>query len=48
MQAYRSDLITPEDVDFTINYFLLKIKEPKTRYRAARHQSGKLEQAGVL
>ena len=47
LQAYRSDLITPEDVDFTINYILLKIKEPKTRYRAARHQSGKLEQADL-
>ena len=47
LQAFRSDLITPEDVDFTINYILLKIKEPKTRYRAARHQSGKLEQADL-
>lgn len=45
LASYRSDLITPEDVDFTINYILLKIKEPKTRYRAARHQSGRVEQA---
>lgn len=43
----RADLIIPDDVDFTISYSysysLLSIKEPKTRYRAAKHQSGKLE-----
>ena len=47
-QATRADLILPGDVDGTNNYALLRIKEPKTRFRAARHQAGRLEHADLL
>ena len=30
----------------SISYTLLRIKEPKTRFRAARHQAGKMETTG--
>lgn len=33
----------PRDVRFSIDHALLKILEPKTRFRAACHQSSKLE-----
>ena len=45
---FRADLIMPADVDFTIDHVLLKIKEPKTPYRSARRQSGKLEPADLV
>ena len=48
LASTRADLILPSDVDFTIDYALLKISEPKTRYRAARHQAAKLEQVDLL
>eukprot|EP00434_Breviolum_minutum_P029037 symbB.v1.2.025685.t1/scaffold2428.1/size79313/2 len=48
LDAYRKDLVLPSDVGFTIDYVLLKICEPKTRYRAARHQAGKLEQIDLI
>ena len=32
------------DVDFSMAYGLLQIAEPKTRYRAARHQTAKIDQ----
>ena len=47
-QAIRKDLILLGDVGDTVAYILLKIKEPKTRFRAARHQSGKLEQPDLI
>eukprot|EP00438_Fugacium_kawagutii_P027002 Skav232500 [mRNA] locus=scaffold1096:33698:38011:+ [translate_table: standard] len=47
-QAYRGDLILPSDVGKSIQYVLLRIQEPKTRYRAARRQSGKLEQPDLI
>ena len=48
LDAFRKDLVLPSDVGFTIDYVLLKICEPKTRYRAARHQAGKLEQIDLI
>eukprot|EP00435_Cladocopium_sp_Y103_P056300 s620_g19.t1 len=48
LQAKRSDLTLPQDVGGTIQYALLRIWEPKTRYRAARHQCGKLEQPDLI
>ena len=47
-QAKRIDLVLPSDVGGTIQFALLRIMEPKTRYRAARHQTGKLEQPDLL
>ena len=48
LDAFRKDLVLPCDVGYTIDYVLLKICEPKTRYRAARHQAGKLEQVDLI
>ena len=48
LAAFRSDLILPSDVLFTIDHALLKVSEPKTRFRAARHQCGKLEHPDLL
>ena len=48
LNAVRSDLIFPQDVDFTIDHVLLRIKEPKTRFRAAKQQTGKLEQIDLI
>ena len=48
LASRRADLILPSDVDFTIDYALVKISEPKTRYRAARHQAAKLEHVDLL
>ena len=44
LNAARRDLILPSDVDFSMAYGLLQIAEPKTRYRAARHQTAKIDQ----
>ena len=44
----RKELILPHDVSFSIDYALLKITEPKTRYRSARHQAGKIEQPDLI
>ena len=48
MNATRKDLILPDDVAGSISYTLLRIKEPKTRFRAARHQAGKMEQPDLI
>ena len=48
LDATRTDLVLPSDVGNSIDYVLLKIREPKTRYRAARHQAGKLEQVDPI
>ena len=47
-EAVRADLILPSDVSFTNSFALLRILEPKTRFRAARHQAGKLEHVDLL
>ncbi|CAE7042221.1 unnamed protein product [Symbiodinium sp. CCMP2592] len=44
----RSHLLLPEDTDHTIDYALFSIDEPKTRFRAARHQSVKVDQPDLL
>ena len=47
-QSKRSDLLLPEDVNWTISHILLRIKEPKTRFKAARHQSSRIEQPDLI
>ena len=46
--ALRADLLLPEDTNFTNPFGLLAIREPKTRYSAARHQSAKLDIGDLL
>lgn len=46
--AIRGDLLLPEDTNFTNVFGLLSIREPKTRYSAARHQSAKLDIGDLL
>ena len=48
MSATRADLILPQDVDYSIPHVLLKVNEPKTRFRAARHQAGKCESPDLI
>ena len=48
LQSYRKDLIVPADVDFSLDHILLKIREPKTRFKAARTQTGKLEHLDLI
>lgn len=48
MSALRSHLVLPADVDFTADYILSQIREPKTRFRAARHQVAKLDQPQLV
>ena len=48
INARRSDVIFPQDVGYSIDHVLLKILEPKTRFRAARHQSSKLEPPDLI
>ena len=48
LAARRRDLVIPSDLDGTVNYALLSIREPKTRNRAARHQALKLDQPHLL
>ena len=48
LKARRADLIMPSDLGDTIDHALLRILEPKTRFRAARHQTGKLEQPDLI
>ena len=46
--AKRSDLLLPGDVKDTCDYALLSVGEPKTRYKAARHQSAKIDQPDLV
>ena len=48
LSATRADLLLPGDVFDTIHFCLVTIKEPKTRFKAARHQSAKLDQPDLL
>ncbi|CAE7778977.1 unnamed protein product [Symbiodinium sp. CCMP2592] len=43
VKATRRDVVFPSDALWGQTYVLIKIQEPKTRGRAARHQSAKLE-----
>ena len=50
VKAKRSDIVFPvfpKDVRYTIDHVLIKILEPKTRFRA-RHQSSKLEAPDLI
>ena len=44
----RRNLILPRDVGFTTSFVLLEIMEPKTRFRAARHQVAKVDQIQLV
>ena len=46
--ALRGDLLLPEDTNFTNAFGLLAIREPKTRYSAAHHQSAKIDIGDLL
>ena len=48
LEAKRKDLLLPKDVNGTIDFAILSIKEPKTRFSAARHQSARLDQPDLL
>ena len=48
LASRRSDLLLPEDVGHTVSYCLVSIQEPKTRFKAARHQSTRLDQPDLL
>ena len=43
LAAVRGDLIFPQDVGGTLDHILIRILEPKTRFRAARHQASKVD-----
>ena len=48
LAACRRDLILPSDVEGSINYALLQIAEPKTRFKCARHQIARLDHPQLL
>ena len=47
-QAYRHCLFLPSDVRLTTHCVILAIPEPKTRYKAARHQSLKVDHPDLI
>ncbi|CAE7938121.1 unnamed protein product [Symbiodinium sp. KB8] len=46
--ACRRDLVLPRDVLYLQKYVLLRIQEPKTRLRMARHQAARCEPADLV
>ena len=46
--AQRSDLLLPADVSGTCDFAMLSVDEPKTRFKAARHQAAKIDQPDLL
>ncbi len=46
--ATRGDLLLPDDVQSRMPFCLLAIKEPKTRFSNARHQSAKVDVPDLL
>ena len=44
----RRDLTLPEDVDYTVDFALFAIRDPKTRFTQARHQSSKIDCPDLL
>ncbi|CAK9095754.1 Uncharacterized protein SCF082_LOCUS44969 [Durusdinium trenchii] len=48
VNAFRRDLVLPSDVNYTIDYVLLQIAGPKTRFRCARHQMAKVDQPQLV
>ena len=47
-QAQRSDLILPDDAAPGVWYAILKIQQPKTRGRSARHQSSRIDPIDIV
>ena len=47
-KARRADLVFPADALGSQDYILIKINEPKTRGRAARHQSSRVEASDLV
>ena len=43
MQAVRNDLVLPQDSVGGVDHILLKIHQPKTRGRSAKHQSSRID-----
>ena len=48
LAARPSDLLLPSEVHHTTSTAFLAVAEPKTRFKAARHQSAKLDQPDLL
>ena len=48
LAALRKDIIFPQDVGGTLDHILIRILEPKTRFRAARHQASRVEQPDLM
>eukprot|EP00435_Cladocopium_sp_Y103_P039317 s2363_g10.t1 len=48
LQATRADLVLPRDAVSGTQYALLKIREPKTRGRHAKHQAARVDPADVV
>eukprot|EP00438_Fugacium_kawagutii_P026376 Skav206097 [mRNA] locus=scaffold2150:279958:280638:- [translate_table: standard] len=46
--AARGDLLLPSDGDYTVPFGLLAIRDPKSRFSHARHQSVKIDMADML
>ena len=46
--SFRRDLLLPSDVGQTVDYALLSIREPKSRFTHARHQSAKIDAADLV
>ena len=46
--ALRKNLLLPSDFGWTIGYVLLQISEPKTRYKAARHQVARVDRPQLV
>eukprot|EP00438_Fugacium_kawagutii_P017061 Skav216354 [mRNA] locus=scaffold2385:234086:238616:- [translate_table: standard] len=48
LNAYRQDLLLPSDIYHTACYALLSIREPKSRFTHARHQSARLDASDLV
>ena len=48
LNASRSCLVLPGDLGFTVDFALLEIREPKTRFTTARHQAARLDHPQLL
>ena len=48
VNATRADLLLPDDVQSRMPFCILAIKEPKTRFSNARHQSSKIDVPELL
>ena len=46
--AKREDLLLPRDTGFSVQFALMSIKEPKSRFTYARHQSTKIDSENLV